>query len=685
MSLRSFFGIGPAAKAAAIARDIDAGVAAYESGDLTGAEHAFAAALARDANHPRALHLMGVARLATGDAHAAEGLIRRALAADPAAHLQWFNLGNALVAQGRIADAAEAFAQATGRAPGHFASWFNLARARADLGDLGAAIEACEHCANLQPDDPSALTELGSLRFRRAETTLLVADFDLVIDILRHALTLPDPPAATVHNARLILGQALSRRGRHSEALTLFQSAQRDAPDDLDANINLANCLNSMGRLRDAAPHYERVARLFPAHLPAVSSAISAANYAGDFDALPNARWRDDLMRLFADPRRHRHWPNPRVPERRLRLGYVSPDFRDHVAMRLLEGVLVSHNRERFEICIYDAAVFRDLRNRELRAHADLWREIDTLSTGESERLIRADGIDILVDLAGHTSGNRLMVFARKPAPVQVTWLAYPGSTGLPEIDYIISDPFTTPPDCEGLFSERVWRLPVSRFCFSPPQGSPESRMPAEDMPPTFGSFNNPSKLNAEVLRLWARVLDAVPGSRLLLKYGALDDSSAREWMRSCLTAAGFDLRRVEMRGWTRYLDALDQYADMHVALDPFPFCGGLTSLDALWMGVPVVTLTQPQMAGRQTEAFLRCLGEGDLVAEDKDRYVHIAAGLVSDRQRLVRYRAGLRESMRRSALLDHVRFTRDLETALRGMWRAWCEQGGTQQQVVRD
>jgi len=685
LSLRSLFGLGPAGKAAAIARDIDAGIAAYESGDPARAEQAFAAALAKDANHPRALHLMGVARLAAGDARAAEGLIRRALAADPAPHLPWFNLGNALAAQGCTADAAAAFAEAARRAPGHFASWFNLSRARADLGDLVAAIEACEHCAELHPDDPSALTELGLLRFRHAQTTLLVADFDSVIDILRRALSLPNPPAATAHNLHLILGEALSRRGRHSEALTLFQSAQRDAPDDLDANINLANCLNSMGRILDAAPYYERVVRLFPAHLPAVSSAISAANYAGDFDALRNARWRDDLMRLFADPRRHRHWPNSRVPDRRLRLGYVSPDFRDHVAMRLLEGVLANHDRERFEICIYDAAVIRDLRNRELRAHADLWREIDTFSTDESERLIRADGIDILVDLAGHTSGNRLMVFARKPAPVQVTWLAYPGSTGLPEIDYIISDPVTTPPDCAGLYSERVWRLPASRFCFTPPQGSPEPRMPAEDMPPTFGSFNNPSKLNAEVLKLWARVLDAVPGSRLLLKYGALDDSSAREWMRACLTTAGFDLRRVEMRGWTRYVDALDQYADMHVALDPFPFSGGLTSLDALWMGVPVVTLTQPQMAGRQTEAFLRCLGEDGLVAEDKDRYVRIAAGLVGDRQRLVRYRAGLRESLRESALFDHVRFTRDLETALRGMWRNWCEQGGAQQQAARD
>lgn len=676
MSLRSIFGFGSGGKAAAIEREIDAGIACFEAGDTSGAERAFAAALARDENHARALHLMGVVRLAAGNATEAERLIRRAIERDASPHLYWFNLGNALAAQGRTDDAARAFAEAAHRDPGHFPSWFNLGRSRAEQGDLAAAIEACEQCARLQPEDPSALAELGMLRFRKAEATLLAADFDLAIDILRRALALPDPPPATVHNARLFLGDALSRRGRHSEALDLFRAVHGEAPDDLDANINLANCLNSMGRILDAAPHYEKVVQLFPTHLPAISSAISAADYAGDFDATENAQWRRDLMRLFADPKRHLQWANPRDPERRLRIGYVSPDFRDHVAMTLMQGVLANHDRGRFEIFIYDATAFRDQRNRELRTLADHWHEIDTFSTDAADRLVRSDGIDILVDLAGHTAGNRLMLFARKPAPVQVTWLAYPGSTGLPEIDYIISDPHTTPPDSEALYSEKVWRLPVSRFCFTPPEGSPDTRMPTAGMPPTFGSFNNPSKLNSAVLRLWARVLDAAPDARLLLKYAALDDPTAREWLRANLAAAGIAAARVDMRGWTRYVDALDQYADMHVALDPFPFCGGLTSLDALWMGVPVVTLSQKQMAGRQTEAFLRCIGAGELTASNPDDYVRMAVELVGDKQRLAGYRTSLRQSMRDSVLFDHASFTRALEEAYQGMWQQWCESG---------
>jgi predicted O-linked N-acetylglucosamine transferase (SPINDLY family) len=676
LSLRSIFGIGAGSASAALDQQIETGISRFEAGDPAGAEQAFGAVLACAPRHPRALSLMGVVRLAAGRAIEAEDFLRRAVAIDAAPYLAWFNLGNALAAQGRTADAAGAFEAAAQRAPQHFASWFNLVRARTELGETDAAIAACEHCVDLQPDDPSTLTELGMLRVRKGNATLLIAEFDTAINLLHRALALPDAPPATVHNARMFLGDALSKRGRHGEALALFRAVLRESPDDLDANINLANCLNTMGRIRDAAPCYEKVVRLYPAHLPAISSAISAANYADGFDAENNARWRRNLMRLFRDPQRHAVWPNPRDPGRRLRIGYVSPDFREHVAMTLMEGVLRHHDRGQFEIHVYDATAYRDARNRELRAHADHWREIDMLGTDDAERLVLADGIDVLVDLAGHTAGNRLMLFARKPAPVQATWLAYPGSTGLPEIDYIVSDPYTSPPACDDLYSEAVWRMPDSRFCFMPPAASPEPRLPGPDLPPTFGCFNNPSKINATVLALWKRILDEIPETRLLLKYATLDDADAREWLCDDLAAAGIPRARVEMRGWTRYVDTLDQYADMHVALDPFPFCGGLTSLDALWMGVPVVTLEQRQMAGRQTAAFLQNIGAAELIAADADAYVRQAVDLMRSSQRLADYRSVLRPALQASPLFDYPGFTRSLEAAWRGMWRRWCQAG---------
>lgn len=678
MSLRTLLGLAakpprPSAVEAAAAEQLEAGMGYYESGDLLAAERAFGSVLEAAPEHARAISLLAVVRLAQNRAPEAEALLRRAIAQDPSPHLFWFNLGNALATQSQVAAAADAFDAAVARAPEHFPALFNLGRARLELRQFDAAIGAGRRFTRLRPDDASALTELGTMHYRKAQATLLVAEFDAAIDLFRQALDLRDVPPASLHNARLFLGDALCRRARHTEALVLFRQLHAAAPQELDANINLANCLNSLGRIRDAAAHYETVVRLYPEHLPAISSAISAADYDHRLNAVDNTRKRGEMMRLFAGAEHYRTWPNLRDPDRRLRIGYISPDYREHVAMTLFAGVLARHDRVNFEIYAYDATAFRDAHNRALRLSVDHWREIDTLSTAAAAELIRADGIDILVDLAGHTAGNRLMVLARKPAPVQATWLAYPGSTGLPEVDYIVSDPHTSPPACDAFYSETVWRLPATRFCFTPPAGSPAPRLAPTRAPLTFGCFNNLSKINPAVLALWKRILDALPDARLLFKYSALDDPSGRDALAAALSAAGIDATRVEMRGWSRYVDALDQYAEVHIALDPFPFCGGLTSLDALWMGVPVVTLSQQLMAGRQTEAFLRILKHPELVAADAAAYVRTAIELAHDPARIARYRDTLRAAMQASALLDYPTFTRELEGAWRGMWRTWC------------
>ena len=678
-SLRSLFGFAGAAR-----RDrehharLDAGVARYEAGDLEGAQREFDAALALSPADPRSLHLRGVVALARGDAAAAESLIRRAIAGDRGQHVFWFNLGNALVARAQPGDAAGAFAQASAINPDYFPAWFNLGRARLELGEFDAAAMAASRMAILRPDDPAVLAQAGVIAYRKAAASGLVSDSDDAIVKLGQALAAPAQTVEETHNARLYLADALGKRGRLDQALPLLTALHGDAPDDLEANIQLANCLNTLGRIRDAAPLYANVVRLAPGHLPAISSAISAAEYAHEIGADEKTRQRHAMMRAFDDPRRHTAWPNTRDPDRRIRIGYVSPDFRQHVAMTLFEDVLRRHDHARFEVYAYDSGAVRDAKNLALRGLANHWRDISALDTAAAADLIRADAIDLLIDLAGHTAGNRLMVFARKPAPVAASWLAYPGSTGLPAIDYLVSDAYTSAPRFALHASESIWRLPATRLCFTPPSGSPAPRMPAPDAPVTFACFNNVSKINIDVLALWKRVLDRVPRSRLLFKYGSLGQVAGRAWLARDLDAAGIDLARVDMRGGSSYLDMLGEYGDVHVALDPFPYCGGLSSLDALWMGVPVVTLEQTLMAGRQTGAFLHTLGSAELIAASPQDYVGIAVALANDSARIATYRSGLRAAMLASPLLDYDRFTRDLEAAWRGMWMAWCGRQGS-------
>ncbi len=660
-----------------LATALDAGIACFERGDMEGAQAEFDAVLAKAPGHPRALHLAGVASLARDQATAAEALIRRAIAQDPAPHLYWFNLGNALAAQSRAKEAADAFSAAVKRKPDDFAAVVNLARACLDCRRYDHALEAARQAQALRADETAPHVVAGTAIYRRAETSRLADDYDAAIAHLEHALSGDGISVADQHNARLYMGDSLVKRGALTRALPLFEALQAAAPDDIDANVYLANCLNQLGRIRDAAPVYARVVRLNPGHLPAISSAISAADYDHTLSADDNTRNRQSLMRAFRDPQRHTHWPNAPDPDRRIRLGYVSPDFREHVAMTLFEDVLRRHDHSAFEIYAYDASTARDAKNLALRSLVDHWREIDSLDTATTAALIRADDIDLLVDLAGHTAGNRLMVFARMPAPVAASWLAYPGSTGLPEIDYLVSDDVSSPVEFAAHASETVWRLPATRLCFTPPAASPAPRLPAADTPVTFGCFNNVSKINAGVLALWKRILDRLPEARLLFKYGSLDDATGRTWLARDLDAAGIALERVEMRGKSDYVEMLDQYGDMHIALDPFPFCGGLSTLDALWMGVPVVTLDQTLMAGRQSAAFLHNMGATELIAATPDDYVRIAVDLAGDRRRVVQYRETLRAAMRASPLQDYAGFTRDLEAAWRAMWRAWCDAQG--------
>ena len=356
---------------------------------------------------------------------------------------------------------------------------------------------------------------------------------------------------------------------------------------------------------------------------------------------------------------------------RRLRIGYVSADFREHPVVSFLEPILAAHDRHRFEIFCYADVSQPDAITRRLQGYADCWRSLVGLSDAQAAERIRQDDIEILVDLAGHTGGNRLRAFARKPAPIQVSYLGYLGTTGLSAMDYYITDAHADPPGLsEAHYQESLIRLPECGFCYAPgpaPEVRPEP--PARQSGQvTFGCLNNPAKVSDEVLAVWSRVLAAVPGSRLLLRTGA--GRSAEERIRDLLTACGIAPERLGFAGRTATRFAyLELYHAVDIALDPFPYNGVTTTCDALWMGVPVISQAGRMNVSRQGVRFLRTVGLDELLAETLEDYVRIATELAGDLARLADLRSGLRERMSRSPLMDAQRLARDLEAAYVGIW----------------
>jgi predicted O-linked N-acetylglucosamine transferase (SPINDLY family) len=337
----------------------------------------------------------------------------------------------------------------------------------------------------------------------------------------------------------------------------------------------------------------------------------------------------------------------------RLRVGYVSADFLMHPVGWFFLPVARHHDQNKIETFCYANQSRHDALTDQLEGMVGHWRDIRALDDAAACELIAADGIDVLVDLSGHTSGNRLGIFARRPAPLQFAWLGYFASTGLAAIDAAIFGADQVAPGSEAFFVEPVERLARSHFCYAPPAYAPAVRARPEDAAPVFGSFSNAAKLNDDVLRTWAGVLAAVPGSRLVLKWKTFGEPAIRASMHARLERAGCAPDRVELRGPTEHAAMLDEYGDIDIALDPYPFSGALTTCEALWMGVPVVTLEWQRPVARQTLALLRCIGLDDLVAATPAAYIDICRRLAADRARLRELRATLRERIAGSALMD--------------------------------
>jgi predicted O-linked N-acetylglucosamine transferase (SPINDLY family) len=372
-----------------------------------------------------------------------------------------------------------------------------------------------------------------------------------------------------------------------------------------------------------------------------------------------------------------------------LRLGYVGADLRRNPVGYFLEAVLANHDPSQVEVFLFaNQAVNDDLTDR-LVQHAQHWRKVIGFGDDALAKIIRDDQIDILIDLSGHTGKHRLLTFARKPAPIQATWMGYFATTGMAAIDYILADRFVIPPQEESQYVERVLRLPESYLCFTPPDVSFDKRplevgpLPAKSRGyVTFGCFNNLTKITLDVLKVWAQILKAVPDSRLFLKYKPLADAGTRDYFRNRLSDLGIDPHRIRLEASSPRGELLAAYNQVDIGLDPFPFNGGTTTAEALWMGVPVVTLRGDRFVSHVGETFLTTAGQADLVTNTADEYIARTVALASDLPALAVRRARLRAELLGSPLCDGATFTRGLEAALRDAWRRWC---GTETEAHSD
>ena len=611
--------------------DLSAALAAHRGGRHKEAESVYRRVLSRQPDHPDALHLLGMLLQQTGRPDEALPLLERAAGLDPSAAAFRCNLGSLLGRLGRHADAVEYFREAIRLRPDYPEAWQNLGVALAHLDKLPEAADAHARAAALRPGYAEAY---------------------------RHGAA------------------ALRKLGRPSRSVPLYRKALELHPKDPGLWHELATAYGDLGHYKQAAEAFGRAAELDPRSSTSHSDYLHLLHYdpahSREHLLAEANRWaarHAEPLASFARPH-----DSDRSPDRPLRVGYVSADFREHPIARLMLPVLAHLDHSHFQTFCYSDTDKGDGLTERLKELADTWRDTHGVPDEKLAEQIREDRIDVLIDLGGHMGGNRLRLFAHRPAPVQATQFNYPDTTGMTAMGWRFSDPLSEPEGTTDRYStERLYRLPRCAWCYDPGPEVPEvGPLPALiNGFVTFASLNKPLKHTPQAARLWARILAAVPKSRLLLL--GLGDERENAALAELYTAEGIAPDRLKFCPRHRRRQYLEQYNRADVALDPFPYNGGVTSCDGLFMGVPVVALEGNTYHSRQGLMLLKNVGLSRLVATTPEQYVSLAVRLANDLKALARIRAELRERMRRSPVMDGPAFARDLGDAYRAMWQEWC------------
>jgi protein O-GlcNAc transferase len=730
---------GPDAAAAVVPRAVDPfgqGLAHHQAGRLAEAESCYRRMLAAQPNHADALNMLGVLAHQMGRPDLAVVLIRQAIDKNETNPAYYSNLGYALRHQGQLPEAIAAARQAIRLKPDLAAAHFHLGCALYDQGQLDAAAAAYREAVLIDPAQADAYCNLGNVLRDQGKLDEVVAacrqairlnpglaaahcnlgaalqgqgKLDEAIAAYGLAIGLKPDMAEGFYN----LGSALYDQGNLDDAITAYRQALRLKPDYAEAYSNLGCALRDQDRLDEAVGACREAIGLKPQYAEAhmnlggalyehgkLAEAIAACrqaialkpNYAAWSSHLLMIQNYDERLSATTSFEAHRDWDerhgrggpwpvaygNVRSVGRRLKVGYVSPDFRQHSVAHFLEPLLRNHVRNEIEVFCYAEVSWPDAVTERFMQLADHWVTTVGMSDEAVAERIGSDRIDILVDLAGHTASghaakSRLLVFARKPAPIQVTWLGYPNTTGLTAIDYRLVDAVTDPEgEADALASETLVRLPGGFLCYGGHDGAPAPG-PAPCLATgtvTFGSFNSPPKLSAATLDAWAQVLARLPQARLLLKGKPFADAATRALYLGRLAERGVAPERVELAAWLPDQSHLALYDHIDIALDPFPYNGTTTTCQALWMGVPAVALRGDRHASRVGASLLTQIGLTDLIADSVEAYVETAVALAGDPARLADLRHSLRPLMAASPLCDAAGFARKIEQAYRTMWQ---------------
>ena len=640
------------------------GAVLSEQGNVDEAIACYRRALALRPDSARFHYNLGIAWQMLGKLDEAVGSYQRALALNAEFAEAHGNLGSAWHAQGRLEEAAAAHRRALALKPGYAEAHCNLGIILRAQGKLEEAILASQRALALKPDFAAAHNNLGVAFNEQGKVGEAIACFQRALELK------PDFDEA-LNN----LGVAWHAQGNLDEAVASLRCALELKPDYAEAQSNLGTAYKDQGKLREAIACHRRALELKPESWAIHGSLLYTLWFCPDLDSRAiyeeHCQWTR-LRGLLVAEEPARHF-NDADPECRLRIGYISPDFRTHCQALFTAPLFSAHDQQQFEMVCYSDVACPDLVTERLRSSASQWREIHGLADEKVARLVQQDQIDILVDLTMHMAKGRPLVFARRPAPVQVCWLAYPGTTGNPAIAYRLTDPFLDPPgQSDSYYSEESVRLADTFWCYDPlAAGPPVNSLPALTKGQiTFGCLNNFCKVNAGVLRLWARTLRAVEGSRLLL---LAPTGSSRAWVVEVFEQEGVARERITFVNRRPRDQYLAVYHHIDIGLDTLPYNGHTTSLDALWMGVPVVTIVGQTVVGRAGLSQLNNLGLPEFIAHSPDEFVQIAAATASDLNRLNHLRGALRARMESSPLMDAPRFARSIEAAYRTLWQRWC------------